>query len=230
MSKGWTAKRWASLMAFSAWASLAISAAQNAPSADSAQQFLALQLKKVATQVRFVDAAGRTNYVTGKYTGSVKTIKGGIRKTRETNEALPERIIDKQLSDVRVAELHAIDAYGRPNACTTRITQVVAPDYNETKSDVGDDSRSFSFTLTYTDQQWTYEPLEKFMTPAQVIDWSDVKINRSPEHYLTVTSKGQAFPTIHLTFYSSDPDLADRIEYAMKFLAMSCDAGAGTGF
>ena len=230
MRKGLKATRWATLTVFSAWASLAVSAAQNAPSADSAQQFLAMQLKKVATQVRFVDAAGRTNYVTGKHTGSIKTIKGGIRKTRETNEALPERIVDKQLSDLRVAELHAIDSYGRPNACTTRITQVVAPDYNETKSDVGDDTRAFSFTLTYTDQQWTYEPLEKFMTPAQVIDWSSVKINRSPEHYLTVTSKGQAFPAIHLTFYSSDPDLADRIEYAMKFLAMSCDAGAGTGF
>lgn len=230
MRKGLKATRWATLTVFSAWASLAVSAAQNAPSADSAQQFLAMQLKKVATQVRFVDAAGRTNYVTGKLTGSVKTIKGGIRKTRETNEALPERIIDKQLSDVRVAELHAIDSYGRPNACTTRITQVVAPDYNETKSEAGNDTRTFSVTLTYTDQQWTYEPLAKFMTPAQVIDWSSVKINRSPEHYLTVTSKGQAFPTIHLTFYSSDPDLADRIEYAMKFLAMSCDAGAGTGF
>jgi hypothetical protein len=189
-----------------------------------------MQLKKVATQVRFVDAAGRTNYVTGKLTGSVKTIKGGIRKTKETVEALPERFVEKQLSDVRVAELNAIDTYGRANACTTRITQVVSPDYNETKSDVGDDTRAFSFTLTYTDQQWTYEPLAKFMTPAQVIDWSSVRIHRSPEHYLTVTSKGQAFPTIHLTFYSSDPDLADRIEYAMKFLAMSCDAGAGTGF
>ena len=223
------ATRWALTM-LSVCASLPTIAAQKAPSAEGAQQFLAMQLKQVATQVRFVDAAGRANYVTGKYTGDVKTIKGGIRKTKETVEALPERFIDKQLTDVRVAQLDAIDAYGRPNSCATRITQVVAPLYDENKSDATNDTRSFSFTLTYTNEAFTYEPLTKFMSPAQVIDWSHVKINRSPEHYITVSSKGQAFPTIHLTYFAADPDMADRIEYAMKFLAMSCDASAGTSF
>ncbi|HUQ10732.1 MAG TPA: hypothetical protein VM146_10495 [Steroidobacteraceae bacterium] len=214
----------------SAGISLPTLAAPQAPSAEGAQQFLAMQIMKVATLVRYVDAAGRTNYVTGKYTGEVKTIKGGIRKPKETVEALPERVIDKQLGDLRALELNAIDAYGRPNSCTTRITRVEAPEYNEHKSDAANDTRAFSFKLTYTNESFTYEPLTKFMNPAQVIDWSDVKVNRSAEGYVTVTSKGQSFPTIHLTYYSADPDVADRIEYAMKFLAMSCDAGARTGF
>ncbi len=64
----------------------------------------------------------------------VKTIKGGLRKTKETVEALPERAVDKQLGDLRVAEINAIDAYGRPNLCATRITSLQAPDYNERKS------------------------------------------------------------------------------------------------
>ncbi len=184
---------------------------------------------RVATQVRFVDAEGRTNYVTGKYTGQVRTIKSGIRKPKETIQALPERFIEKQLVDVRALELNAIDAYGRANLCTTRVTRLEAPDYNERKSDTTNDTRTFSFSSTSTDEVFTYEPLTKFMSPAQVIDWGSAFINRSPEGYVTVTSKGQAFRTIHLTYYALDPDTADRIEYAMKFLVMSCDARGGTG-
>ena len=83
-------------------------------------------------------------------------------------------------------------------------------------------------TLTYTNEAWKYEPLTKFMSPAQVIDWSNAQVGRNPGNAITVTSKGQAFPTIYLTYVAADPDQADRIEYAMKFLMMSCDANAGS--
>jgi hypothetical protein len=227
---GWKGLRWTVLATFGTVISLPTAAAQGAQTAQSAQQFLATMAGKVATQVNFVDAAGRTNYVIGKYTGDVKTIKGGLRKTKETVEALPERVVEKQVADIRASVLEAIDAHGRPNPCATRITEVVAPNYDEYKSDAGSDNRSFSFTLTYTNEQWKYEPLSKFMSPAQVIDWSDAKVNRSPQGAITVTSKGQTFPTIHVTYVPGDPDLADRIEYAMKFLVMSCDESTGTGF
>jgi len=35
-----------------------------------------------------------------------------------------------------------------PNACATRITEVTAPTYDEFKSGAGNDTRTFSFTLT----------------------------------------------------------------------------------
>ena len=228
---GWKVIWSSSVMAVSAFVSVPAAAAQGQQTAEGAQQFLATLAKKVVTQVHFVDAAGRTNYVTGKYTGEVKTIKGGaFGKPKESTQALPERFIDKQVADVRAATLDAVDAEGHPNACATRITQVVAPNYNDYKSDAGNDTRTISFTLTYTDEKWTYEPLTKFMSPAQVIDWSDANINRSAEGSITVMSKGQAFPKIYLTYVPGDPDLADRIEYAMKFLKMSCDDSANTGF
>jgi hypothetical protein len=66
------------------------------------------------------------------------------------------------------------------------------------------------------------------MSPAQVIDWGNAKVSRSPNSEITVTSVGQAFPTIHVSFAPGDLNLADRIEYAMKFLAMSCYEGART--
>src|SRR4051812_46178001 len=119
--------RWSMFAVLSAWVSMPAVAAQSAQSAEGAQQFLATMATKVVTQVHFVDAAGRTNYVTGKYTGQVKTIKGGaFGKPKEKIVALPEQAVDKQVSDIHAAVLDSIDAQGRANACATRITQVVA--------------------------------------------------------------------------------------------------------
>lgn len=231
MRNGWNGLRRTALVAFSAVISLPAIAAQGEQTAQGAQRFLATMAKNLTTQVDFVDAAGRTNYVTGKYTGSVKRIKGGaFGKPKETTETLPERFVDKQVTGVRASVLEAIDAQGRPNECATRITAVTAPHYDNFETDAESDDGSFSFLITSTAEYWKYEPLTKFMNPAQVIDWSTAKVNRSPQGSVTVTSKGQAFPTIHLTYMPGDPDLADRIEYAMKFLVMSCDQSAATGF
>lgn len=194
--------------------------------AEGAQEFLATMSVKMTTYVSFVDAAGRTNYVTGKRTGQVKTIKGGIRKPKESVEALPEQPVDKQLPEIRAAKLEAVDAHGRANACATRITEVTSPPYDDAKSDVDNDTRSFSFKVTQTDQTWKYEPLTKFVNPAQVIDWSNAKVGRNVRG-VWVTSKGQAFPTISLSYATADANLTDHIEYAMKFLVMSCGDGAG---
>jgi hypothetical protein len=203
-------------------------AAQEVQTAAGAQEFLAAMAKRVPTQVHFMDAAGRANYVTGKYTGDVTTTKGGIRKHTTTVQALPEKVVDKQLPDVRASVLEAMDPWGRATACATRITEVTAPPYDDVKSDVRDDTRSFTWTLTQTNEAWKYEPLTKFMNPAQVIDWSNAKVGRGAGNSISVTSHGQAFPTIYLTYYASDPNQADRIEYAMKFLMMSCDANVGS--
>ena len=187
--------------------------------------------KQVVTQVFFVDASGRANYVTGKYTGQVRTIKGGaFGKPKESSATLPEQFIEKNVKDVHASVLEAIDAYGRPTACATRITEVTAPVYDETRSDAGNDTRSFTFTLTYKDEQWKYEPLTKFTSPAEVIDWSNVRIMRVTPTTVTVISKGQSFAKVELAYFANDADTADRIEYAMKFLALSCNASAGTGF
>ena len=223
--------QWPMWVVLGASVSLPAFAAQGAPTAESMQQFLATTAKKVVTQVYFADAAGRMNYVTGKYTGQVRTVKGGaFGKTKETVAPLPERTIDKQLIVINPSVLEAIDAYGRPTACATRITEVVAPPYDDTRSDTGNDTRTFTFTMTFTDEQWKYEPLTKFMSPAQVIDWSDVQIHRSAQGWITAIAKGQSFARVELTYMAADHDTADRIEYAMKFLALSCGASAASRF
>ena len=216
------------LAALGTWVSLPVVAAQGAPTAESAQEFLATMAKQVATQVNFVDSAGRTNYVTGKYTGEVRTLKGTFGKPKETVSAIPEQFIDKQLPDVRASVLEAIDALGRPNACATRITQVTTPPYDESKSTVPV-VRVLTYTRTYKDEKWTYEPVTRFTDPAEIIDWGNVSISRRIDA-VTVTTKGQAFTKVHLSYATSDLDQADRLEYAMKFLAMSCGNYAASGF
>jgi hypothetical protein len=205
-------------------------AATSKDTAGGAQAFLAKLTGEVRTKVYFVDAQGRTNYVTGKYSGDVKTSKvSALAKTKEEFRQLPERVVDKQLWDVHPAMLEAIDAEGRPNECATRITVVTSPDYDESKSDVRQENATFSYKMITTTEQWKYEPLTKFMSPAQVIDWKNADVSRSAESAITVTSMSQEFPKIHLSFAPGDLDLADRIEFAMKFLVMSCDERGGTG-
>lgn len=203
-------------------------AAQSKDTATGAQDFLARMSAKVAAKVYFVDAQNRTNYVTGKYFGDIKTSKiSNIAKTKEEYATIPEEIIGKQIAEIRAVTLEAVDAEGRQNECATRITEVTAPVYDEDKSDTQQVNATFSYKLIETNQHWKYEPLTKFTTPAQVIDWTSALVGRSPDSAITVTSLGQSFPTIHLQFAPGDLDLADRIEYAMKFLVMSCNRNAG---
>jgi hypothetical protein len=227
---GSTGVRWAMVAAYGMLVALPGIAAQRKDTAGGAQTYLAGMTQKVVTKVYFVDAQERTNYVTGKYSGDVNTRKiSNIAKTKEESRLLPEQFVDKQLWDVRAVTLEAIDSEGRPNECATRITAVSAADYDETKSDVRQENATFSYKLITTNEQWKYEPLTKFTTPAQVIEWRNVQVSRSPDSQITVTSRGQAFPKIHLSFAAGDLDLADRIEYAMKFLVMSCSESDGNG-
>jgi hypothetical protein len=221
MQKARKGMPWVTLAAFSACASLP-AAAQGTQSAEGAQQFLAAMIGQVKTRVIFVDTAGRNNYVTGRQRGTVKTNKGGVLGRKETITDLPEKIVDKQLADVSASAIDAVDAYGRPTACATRITSVTAPPYDDSRSDVVDDTRTFTFKVTVTSQSWEYEPLAKFTSPAQVIDWSSAQISRAYDGSVTVTSKGQAYAKLHLTYVAGNADLADRIEFAMKVLTMSC--------
>lgn len=228
MCNGRMGLQWATYVAFGVALSVPALPAQDGLTADGAQRFLADMANQVPTRAYFVDAAGRTNHVTGKYTGEVTTTKGGLRKQKTTVEALPEKAVDKQLTDVRASVLEAMDPWGRASACTTRITAVTAPPYDDASSNGSNDSRSFSWTVTTTNEAWKYESLTKFMTPAQVIDWSNATVGRGTGNSVYVASKGQAYPTIQLTYVAGDADQADRIEYAMKFLMMSCDDNAGS--
>jgi len=76
-------------------------------------------------------------------------------------------------------------------------------------------------------------------TMPQYLHWGKASIVRRVGSSPTATShtisasfrmNGDAGPNAAFRLSSADPDIADRLEYAMKFLKMSCDPTAGTGF
>jgi len=224
MRSSWRGMRWAAVASFCTMVALPGVTAQTRETASGAQDFLARMTGEVAAKVYFVDAQDRTNYVTGKYFGDYKSSKiSNIAKTKVEFGSIPEESIEKQLFDVRAVTLEAIDAEGRPNECATRITEVTAPVYDEDKTETTQENATFSYKLIEMNRHWKYEPLTKFTTPAQVIDWRTAQVSRSLNSEIMVTSSSRAFPRIHLQFVPGNLDLADRIEYAMRFLVMSCD-------
>jgi hypothetical protein len=220
--------QWVMVAAFSAMIALPGVAASE-DTAGTAQGFLTRMTGKVTAKVYFVDAQQRINYVTGRYFGDFKSSKiSNIARTKVEYGVIPEEFIEKQLFDVRAVTLEAIDAEGRPNECATRITEVTAPVYDEDKVETRQEDATFSYKLIEMNRHWKYEPLTKFTTPAQVIDWRSANVTRSPASEITVTSRSQAFPKIHLQFSPGDLDLADHIQYTMMFLVASC-SGSGHG-
>lgn len=223
MRNDWKSMRRAIVATVGAMFALPGIAAPGKDTAGNAQDFLAKMTGQVTAKIFFVDAQERSNYVTGKYFGDYKSSKiSNIAKTKVEYGSIPEEFIEKQLGDVRAVTLEAIDAEGRPNECATRITEVTAPVYDEDKAETRQVDATFSYKLIEMNRHWKYEPLTKFTTPAQVIDWRTAEVSRSPDSEIMVTFKSPAYPRIHLQFVPGNLDVADRIEYAMRFLQMSC--------
>ena len=231
MRNGLKSMRWASVAALITMVTLPGVAATSDETATDAQAFLARMTSKVPAKAFFMDAQNRTNYVTGKYFGDYKSSKiSNVARTKVEYGVIPEEFIEKELFDVRAVTLEAIDAEGRPNECATRISEVTAPVYDEDKVETRQVDATFSYKLIEMNRHWKYEPLTKFTTPAQVIDWRSAYIIRSRSSEITVGSTSQAFPKIFLQFVPDNLDLADRIEYAMRFLVASCSESPGSGF
>lgn len=223
MRNDWKSMRRAIVATVGAMFALPGIAAPGKDTAGNAQDFLAKMTGQVTAKIFFVDAQERSNYVTGKYFGDYKSSKiSNIAKTKVEYGSIPEEFIEKQLGDVRAVTLEAIDAEGRPNECATRITEVTAPVYDEDKAETRQVDATFSYKLIEMNRHWKYEPLTKFTTPAQVIDWRTAEVSRSPDSEIMVTFTSPAYPRIHLQFVPGNLDVADRIEYAMRFLQMSC--------
>lgn len=121
-----------------------------------------------------------------------------------------------------------IDESDKHNPCVTRIT------------DIGQRPRTIAKGVIWSVGNRTVLslPVGGFPLP-RYIHWGKVSINRQ-----TVVSGDEAIP-IHYVYASQtmpgggeesvgfsprDAGMADRIEYAMKFLQASCDESASTGF
>jgi len=200
--------------------------AQAPQTAEGAQAFLSTMAKRGFARATFVDAAGRPNHVVGTHTVNVSRIKLSIKEENS------ESAVAKSLNELIPTELSSRDAQGAPDACTTRIDAFQPPaDLFQSNSTTWEEPGFLVSVTVLKTEQWNYATdFAKFAAP-HFIDWRQAQVVRSNDGgRIDVRAKGQRFATNILSFVPGDPELADRIEYATKFLRMSCDETAETGF
>ncbi|MCR6628460.1 MAG: hypothetical protein NVV67_20135 [Pseudoxanthomonas sp.] len=200
--------------------------AQGTQTAEGAQTFLATMAKRGFARATFLDTLGRPNYVAGTHTVEISRIKLSIKEEKSTNA------VEKSLGEFALTDLAYGDAQGTADACTTRIDGIQMPASAYEHSSTSWEEPGFMVSVTVMkNESWNYtEGFRKFAGP-HFIDWRQAQVVRSNDGgRIDVRVKGQAFATNILSFVPGDPELADRIEYAAKFLRMSCDEAAATGF
>lgn len=126
--------------------------------------------------------------------------------------------------------MDAIDDNGRENSCITRITKIADSPTSHLRN-----GRSYAFpesgSYSISSSLGSYKTL-------RYIRWGRVSITREVNNSRDVPkavvmarylpSPG-AKPEV-LGFEYADSGMADRVEYAMRFLQASCDESASTGF
>jgi hypothetical protein len=202
-----------------------VAQAQQAQTAEGAQKFLAAWVKKGAAQTWFVDAQGRTNYVRGTATTTTTRIE-----LLGPEESKSVKAVEKQLTPFLVTEIDSERPDGKKDACLTRIAKwEVRDQLLETRSWNTVDEGILVDTPILNSETSSYEPAPELIA-FHWIDWRNVKLNRSTNGAQVTASYKEKNFIANLAFMPGEPELADRIEYAMKFLKMSCDDTAATGF
>jgi len=129
---------------------------------------------------------------------------------------------------IKVAQLDDRDATGNSNPCVTTIRGL---DFSRILLE--------SSGVFYNPQESPLPPFPGVFSTPQFLDWGNASIIRSvgvnsvSTWYVTSASfrmNGSNGPTAAFRMSTQDADLADRIEYAMKFLKMSCEPASTTGF
>lgn len=226
MKRAMASLGWAVVAGICACAVPLASQAQGAQTAEGAQGFLAAMAKRGFVRATFVDAFGRANHLTGTHQVKTTRVKLSIKEEESSNA------LEKSLGELVVTELASGDPQGAADACTTRIAGFQPPSgLFEIKSGHWNEPGFLTPVTVIQTETWNYtESFQAFAGPHS-IDWRQAKVVRSNDgSRIDVSAKGQKFPTNILSFVPGDSELADRIEYAAKFLRMSCDEVAETGF
>lgn len=201
--------------------------AQGTQTAEGAQAFLASMAKRGFARATFIDALGRSNFVVGTHKVKTQRIFGSSVKEENSSDA-----VEKSLGELTVTALGSGDAQGAADACTTRIDEVKSGNLFDTTSKSWEEKKFLLPVIVLQNETWEYmDAFRANFNDPNFVDWRQAKVVRSNDgSRIDITAKGQKFATNTLSFVPGDSELADRIEYAAKFLRMSCDEVAETGF
>jgi hypothetical protein len=126
--------------------------------------------------------------------------------------------------------LDTVDESGRENSCVTRMAVIAdSPDSHLRNG------RGYNYPIH--DGYVTTHSLDGYNAP-RYIRWGKVSVTREINNSLdvpktVVMARYRPSPGAKdevLGFQYQDSSMADRVEYAMKFLQASCDESASTGF
>ncbi|RZL28566.1 MAG: hypothetical protein EOP35_25985 [Rubrivivax sp.] len=171
-----------------------------------------------------MDGQGRTNYVRGKAVETITEV-GLISEDKHERASA----VEKQLGAFVVSEVDIQGPEGKPDACMTRVAKWQPREpLVETRNWQSTDEGILIDTTNLHVQTVTLELSAELASP-QWIDWRNVKIARAVNGGQMTASFANGKQTLHFAF-SGESELIDRVEYAMKFLKMSCDDTAATGF
>ncbi|RZL38331.1 MAG: hypothetical protein EOP35_06010 [Rubrivivax sp.] len=208
-------------------------AAQPQQTAEGAQRFLALLAGDGALFVEALDKTTNAMSVKGSKTSVNRWLKNGVPQndgpygggsTEETTRNL------QQMLDVVKAE--GVDMRANVDPCTTRLETFTKekPDNTYVSNGTAMKETFFGYDelpyrVTIVDK---YEdPNVKYAGPYYVA-WGKAVIGRSTS-YIAASTQDTRFKA-SLFYKIKDQDMADRVEFAMKFLKASCDKTAATGF
>lgn len=199
--------------------------AQSAQTAESAQAFLAQIAKNESAPAQVFVEKVRVPYTYKVWED--KFLRGRVL-TKDENDERDTKILLK-VSDLKASS----------ESCSTALY----PDHPA----VASTSVNHRYNGEDMDWEWKYN-FPRFGVIE--IDWAKAKIRRgywyikgdsneygnafygnfSNADGVTAIFPDARYGFVSLQFKTSDADMLDRIEYAMKFLQMSCDPTSGTGF
>ena len=186
-----------------------VAGAQSEQTAAGAQKFLSLLLTEgtVPVFVHFREVAYRVDTKTWEK----KMLRGWVDYRSDSTAVNHPR-------EVKVERTLAIDP------CTTSVTALAFSNDDRKAIDPPD------YNAEYYTSETRYVPAPaQAMAPPHNIPWGKVTVSRGPGGVVASVADPR-FKQVSLIYRTTDAALQERIEYAMKFLQMSCDATAATGF
>lgn len=213
-------------------AALAPASAQQ-QTATGAQQFLAMLAGDGALFVQPLDKTTGTMVVQGTQTIVRRWLKNGVPQSDGPYDGVstsPTAFNLSQMFDVTKAE--GLDPQANADFCTTRLETSTKekPDREHVSDGTAQKKTFFGYDyLPYRETITTRfeDPNVKYAGPYYVA-WGKTVISRSTG-WVAASVQDSRF-NAQLFFKIKDVDMADRVEYAMKFLKASCDKTAATGF